>query len=583
MEHVLSGLGSGWPSFMMVVTFLVLVATLVATTLGSVENRILGQTGAQLAALARGLQGAHTLWADGRRSDLRTLTASPTLVDGLLMLQESPGDESAKRLIRRRLAAHVDAFDFPSSCAMLSREGEPIVTAGSASGRATSFAAAYPQHFERARRGLAEIVLARAEGASALTQTKIEAIAAAPVIDADGMTLGIAVWEFDPASGLAVISALGRVARTSRAFVFDSQGQVVVNYGGEAGDMGVSAGRSALIAHTLAGQPGTILEQYPDPSGTMVIGSSLWDENLDLGIGAELSHDEAFGGYFELRNIIIGSVITMAALSLALLAILGMARARVVRGLESSRARLEQIVDERTSALAEMNRELRLEAERRMRHAWELEMAREALEAANRKLEIIASRDVLTGLANRRAFEIALEREWQRAMRSGTPLGLLMIDVDDFKTLNDTQGHPAGDDALRRIGATLRSLGFARRPGDLICRVGGEEFAVLLEDATIERAEDVAEQVRVAILEERIEHEATRVDGLEVVSVSVGAAAIVPSSGEDPDFVVALADKALYRAKNEGRNRVAVSRVDESGDAGRRRRDWPQGDPTPEA
>src|SRR5690606_16775190 len=112
MEHVLSSLGSGWPTFLMVATFLLLVGTLVVSTLASVEERLLGRSGEQLAALASGIRGAHALWADGRRGDVKTLASSPTLVDGLVRLAQAPDDPEGRMLIRRRLEAHLQTFDF---------------------------------------------------------------------------------------------------------------------------------------------------------------------------------------------------------------------------------------------------------------------------------------------------------------------------------------------------------------------------------------------------------------------------------------------------------------------------------------
>jgi diguanylate cyclase (GGDEF)-like protein len=586
MEHVLPALGSGWPSFIIVAAFLLLVGSLVVSTLSSVESRILHRSGEQLMTQARGIRGAHALWAEGRRGDLRALAASPMLSGGLARLADAPENAETKQMLKRRIETHVNAFDFPSTALLLDQSGRPVAVAGPISERARNFPTTFPERYERLRRGAVEFVISDESPTIHTAYTSVEAIVAAPMLDDDGQFVGAVVWDFDPTSGLNEISSLGTFGRTSRAYVFDREGQVVAGHDRAPGEP-IREDREShpnlLVTRTLEGSPGTFLDEYPDSSGTMVIGASLWDDQLDLGIGAEITHDEAFEVYFELRNVVLGSLVTMAALSLALLTILGNARTRVVRGLESSRARLEQLVDERTSSLADLNRELRMEAEQRMRHAWELETAREALEVANRKLEIIASKDALTGLANRRAFEITLEREWQRAMRSRTPVALLMIDVDDFKSLNDTQGHPAGDDALRRIGATLRAGGFARRPGDLISRVGGEEFALLLEDAPIERAESVAAQVREAILAERIEHPSTCVEGLDVVSVSVGAASLIPRSGEDPDFLVALADKALYRAKNEGRNRVVTSALDDRGEPLRGRQAPPHGGHAPEA
>src|SRR5690606_5003233 len=112
-----------------------------------------------------------------------------------------------------------------------SRDGEPVMTVGARTEHARGFAAAFPRSFDRVSRGLPEVLLLRGDTAARHAITSVEALAAAPVIDADGVTLGVVVWEFDPARGLSEIASLGRVGRTSRAFAFDDDGRVLVAYG----------------------------------------------------------------------------------------------------------------------------------------------------------------------------------------------------------------------------------------------------------------------------------------------------------------------------------------------------------------
>jgi diguanylate cyclase (GGDEF)-like protein len=152
--------------------------------------------------------------------------------------------------------------------------------------------------------------------------------------------------------------------------------------------------------------------------------------------------------------------------------------------------------------------------------------------------------DGLTGIANRRRFDEALDVEWRRGVRSHAPLSLLMIDIDGFKHFNDAHGHQAGDDCLCRVGAILvESL---NRAGDLVARYGGEEFAVLLPETDAEHARRVAE-----ILRERVAAAAP-------VTVSVGVSTIVPDLSGAPFVLVSDADAALYEAKRSGRNRVVA-------------------------
>lgn len=166
----------------------------------------------------------------------------------------------------------------------------------------------------------------------------------------------------------------------------------------------------------------------------------------------------------------------------------------------------------------------------------------------------LLERDPLTGLKNRRSFEEHLQRIWLQAQRDGRMVAVIMIDVDDFKRYNDTYGHQAGDATLRRIGEVLREFG--RRPLDLASRYGGEEFALVMADVTVEHAGKVAEQLRAAVSALGIQHSTARAAG--TVTLSVGVAVGKPVLGRTAHGLVGLADEALYDAKHAGRNRVVV-------------------------
>ena len=180
--------------------------------------------------------------------------------------------------------------------------------------------------------------------------------------------------------------------------------------------------------------------------------------------------------------------------------------------------------------------------------------AEQALESALSELAELASTDGLTGVANRRRFDEALSLEWRRSMRSGETMSVLLIDADHFKSYNDRYGHQAGDDCLRMIASTIATT--MRRPHDLVARYGGEEFAVILPGTDAAGARRVAQSILVAIeLVDQL-HEGNA-DG--VVTVSIGVATLVPTSSQAPDLLVEAADKALYAAKRNGRNRAEVA------------------------
>ena len=164
----------------------------------------------------------------------------------------------------------------------------------------------------------------------------------------------------------------------------------------------------------------------------------------------------------------------------------------------------------------------------------------------------LSSRDALTGLANRRAFQLALERELDRVARSGEPALLLVADIDHFKLVNDCHGHAAGDRVIRAVGQALTE---GVRPMDLVARIGGEEFAVILPDCPIGFGQTVAERLRARIARSLVEIGG----GREIaISVSIGGAFAPQWVRSTPTLWLERADQQLYRAKAAGRNRVTL-------------------------
>jgi diguanylate cyclase (GGDEF)-like protein/PAS domain S-box-containing protein len=177
------------------------------------------------------------------------------------------------------------------------------------------------------------------------------------------------------------------------------------------------------------------------------------------------------------------------------------------------------------------------------------------LEMEKAVAEINAITDGLTGLANRRYFDESLRTEFFRLKRSGAPLSFIMLDIDHFKTFNDTYGHLAGDNCLKEIGGALK--GNVRRVHDIVARYGGEEFAVIMPETESRGAAALAEQIRKSIEELGIPHSAS--DAASVVTVSLGVITAYPAVLTKPEEIIAMADEALYAAKGKGRNRVEIS------------------------
>ena len=176
-----------------------------------------------------------------------------------------------------------------------------------------------------------------------------------------------------------------------------------------------------------------------------------------------------------------------------------------------------------------------------------------ALEEANIQLEVQSNTDGLTGIANRRSFDRLLAQEWDRGQRAGTPLALVMLDVDYFKHFNDYYGHLAGDACLQSLSRALAQAG--RRAGEVVARYGGEEFVVLLPNTCIQEAVEAARHIQQIIWSLALPHADT---ALGIVTTSLGVASLQPSRQCTAESLLRQADMALYRAKQSGRNCIQV-------------------------
>lgn len=215
---------------------------------------------------------------------------------------------------------------------------------------------------------------------------------------------------------------------------------------------------------------------------------------------------------------------------------------------------------DRVELLARVRSALRLKHEtfrRKARESELLEVTRQ-LKAANERLKNLSFLDGLTGIANRRHFDQGLLQESRRAERDNTSLSLIMLDIDYFKAFNDTYGHLKGDDCLKTVASILKQT--LKRPGDFSARYGGEEFAVVLPNTDDIGAAIIAEELRVGIERANIAH----INSLcaDYVTVSLGVVTRFSGQADKPEDLILAADRALYRSKHEGRNRVSVERLE---------------------
>lgn len=177
------------------------------------------------------------------------------------------------------------------------------------------------------------------------------------------------------------------------------------------------------------------------------------------------------------------------------------------------------------------------------------------LEQANRELQQIASSDSLTLVANRRRFDEYLDQEWQRMAREKTPLSLIFCDIDFFKNYNDTYGHQAGDRCLQQVAKAISKA--AKRSTDLVARYGGEEFAVILPNTTDAGALHVAKEIRANV--RALEIIQANSPAGDIVTLSLGVASTFPYNESSSEILIAAADRALYQAKEKGRDAVMLA------------------------
>lgn len=181
------------------------------------------------------------------------------------------------------------------------------------------------------------------------------------------------------------------------------------------------------------------------------------------------------------------------------------------------------------------------------------------LQISHGRLEYLSTVDGLTGIANRRSFDTYLQQKWDYAVQTNSPFSLILFDIDFFKEYNDTYGHLHGDECLKKVAVTLNKT--VSGPKNMVARFGGEEFAVILPDTTINNAYHVAEQIRLGVENLKIPHFQSKLNG--IVTISAGIVSIIPNQSHSLFDLINCADQALYQSKQHGRNQVCTYHLDE--------------------
>ncbi len=391
---------------------------------------------------------------------------------------------------------------------------------------------------------------------------KLGIVIAAPIKNDAQAVVGFLIANIGMDRIVAHISQIS-IGKTGYAFLVNAKGLVLLH---PQLQIGQDISDFPPVKAAMSKQTGWVeyeFEQQKQLAGFSHIGHTGW------GLVVQQPFDEAMTGIWQVRRVGLLLVLLTAVLA----GFIGIMKARALaRPITAMSVMAENLAAGKMNAsiwpdtgdelgqLAFSFNNMALQLQKReseLRQAYEVLEVRVQertyeLELLNEKLERLSLSDGLTGIANRRYFDDFLAREWGRAKRDQTPISLLMLDVDNFKLYNDTYGHIAGDECLKKIATILG--GVTKRSTDLAARYGGEEFALILPNTTQENSLLIGNKILASIEELRLEHSASSVS--RFVTVSIGSASFVPTRGSSPEIILLAADQVLYQAKQTGRNQL---------------------------
>jgi diguanylate cyclase (GGDEF)-like protein len=372
-------------------------------------------------------------------------------------------------------------------------------------------------------------------------------VVAIPIRPPDGELVGALAAKLDLSETLQILRRFA-AGHSGRAVLVTTTGRPIASSSWTALTWPMTA-RENKGVHALAGKPSSV-QEYKDSDGVPVIGTLQLVPRSGWGVVAELAQSEGFGQVTRLRNLTILVVIVLLlvggllAYGLALLLIRPLDRltqgaAKVAEG--DFGVTIPVLTGGELGFLTQAFNQM---VTRLREGRSELDATHDQLREKNAQLERLSLTDPLTGLYNRRQLMATLEGEVRRSIRTPRRFAVMMMDVDHFKTYNDAFGHQAGDEALMKVAAVLRSV---VREVDCAARYGGEEFLALLPDTGIDAAVEVADRIRARLALESFTG--------GPITLSIGVAEF-PTNGGSLESLIASADAALYHAKREGRDRI---------------------------
>ena len=350
------------------------------------------------------------------------------------------------------------------------------------------------------------------------------------------------------------------------AYAVNRQGQVILHPNQAYMESMADFSGRAVVTQATSGFTGWL--EYSDDDLAILAGYSHIP-SVSWGLVVEQPLHFAMADVANLRSINLLVLLSSALLAILLSLWIAKTIAEAIAKLSAATVRMAdgkletRLEVETTDELGQLAASFNRMAEQLARRGEALRQAKEQLEQqvaertrelteANCELQRLSLSDALTCIGNRRFLDELLEREWRRALREQTPLSVVMLDIDYFKLFNDTYGHVAGDDCLRKVAGILTAT--IQRTTDFASRYGGEEFVLVLPATDEQGALTVAEKIRCRVEALAIPHEKSPLAG--VVTVSIGVATIMPLRDSDAGLLMTAADQALYRAKTAGRNQV---------------------------
>jgi len=396
---------------------------------------------------------------------------------------------------------------------------------------------------------------------------KLGIVIAQPIKDHDRKIVGLVIINIELQKLISHIGEI-QIGNTGYAYIVNSKGQIIIHPNLGLIQNSMSESSLAPVMAAISGHTGWA--EYEFENQKRLAGYS-YVPSMNWGVIAQQPLDEAMANMMHLKINSILIMISAAMVAMLIGLTIAGALAKPIANISEAtnclakgdlKIHLEVMSSDEIGQLADnfnnMTTQLlkRDEALYLAQNELENQVAKRTQELmeANEELQRLSFLDGLTGIANRRYFDEFLEKEWQRVKRNHTSLALIILDVDFFKTYNDTYGHVAGDECLKKVAKILTDS--TKRATDLVARYGGEEFTIILPDTDIQGAIKVGETVRVNVEKLGIKHKKSLAS--HNITISVGIAVAEARLDISPTEIIAAADQALYQAKQKGRNRIEI-------------------------